>query len=250
LPPICLHLGFAEEAIARLRHPVVDDNRGAYYLGSTAPDIRFFIGATREETHFLSLEAEEGASGAQPMLEAHPQLRRNSTVNGSTRAFVAGYLSHLVTDEAWIYRVYRPFFGEASSLSGNRMANLYDRVLQFELDRRERDNTSGIAEIREELAGSTNRLEVGFLDRPSLDRWREFVTAATTRKFNWDDFRRFAERYLSWMRQIAPGEVDSFFESFDANLEHVMGIVPGERLLEFREQSIAASVEAAREYLG
>lgn len=250
MPPICLHLGFAEEAMARLCHPIVDENRGSYYLGSTAPDIRFFISASREQTHFLSLDSEDGASGVRPMLEAHPDLAGNSMTSPSTRAFVAGYLSHLVTDEVWIYRVYRPFFGESSCLSGDPMANLYDRVLQFELDRRERASCGGIAQIRQELADSTASVEVGFIDPPSLNKWQEFVSAVTTRKFNWDDFRRFAARYLPWMQQIDPGDVDSFFASFNTSLERIMGIVPAERLQEFREQSIADSVSAAREYLG
>jgi hypothetical protein len=51
------------------------------------------------------------------------------------------------------------------------------------------------------------------------------------------------------MEQIAPGEVESFFGAFDSNLEQVMGIVPEERLVEFREQSIAESVRVAGEYL-
>lgn len=249
MPPICLHLGFAEEAIAKLRHPVVDRNRGSYYLGSTAPDVRFFISASREETHFLSLDSAEGTSGIQSLFDAHPELAGANDISPQTRAFVAGYLSHLVTDEAWIYTVYRPFFGSLSPLSGDPMANLYDRVLQFELDRRERLNSSGIAQIRSDLADSTATVEVGFIDRPSLNKWREFVTAAATRQFSWDDFRRFAGRYLVWMEQIAPGEVESFFSAFDSNLEQVMGIVPEERLVEFREQSIAESVRVAGEYL-
>ena len=78
MPPICLHLGIAEEAIERLHHPVIDGNRGSYYLGSTAPDMRFFIGTGREKTHFLSLDSEDGASGVKPMFQAHPELARNA----------------------------------------------------------------------------------------------------------------------------------------------------------------------------
>ncbi len=250
MPPICLHLGFAEEAIARLRHPVVEQNRGSYYLGSTVPDIRFFTSASREETHFLTLDREDGASGVKPMFEAHPELSENSNLSAATRSFIAGYLSHLVTDEAWIYRIYRPFFGESSSLAGEPMANLFDRVLQFELDRRERVNSSSISQIRQELIDSTSGVEVGFIDRLSLSRWREFVFMATTRGFHWDDFRRFAEKYLVWMQQIAPGELETFFASFDARLEQVIGMVPEEQLQAFREQSIADSARVAEEYLG
>jgi len=250
LPPICLHLGFAEEAIARLRHPIVDQYKGSYYLGSTAPDIRLVMSATREETHFLSLESEEGASGVKPLFELHPELIGNANVSAATRAFVAGYLSHLVTDEAWIYRIFRPFFGGLSPLGGGPMANLYDRVLQFELDQRARVNSSSMSRIRQELIDSTSGVEVGFIDPPHLDRWREFVSVVATRQSSWEDFRRFAGRHLIWMRQIAADDLNRFFASLDESLEQVMGIVPKERLEEFREQSIADSIRVAREYLG
>ena len=250
MPPICLHLGIAEEVISRLRHPIVDENRGSYYLGSTAPDIRFFIATGREETHFLSLDSEEGTSGVKRMFEAYPELIEDVNLSIATRAFIAGYLSHLVTDEAWIYRIYRPFFGKSSPLGGDPMANLLDRVLQFELDRRERLTSSSISAISNELLNSTAGIAVGFIDDLSLERWREFVLIATTRKSNRGDFRFFAERYLIWMREIAPEEQDNFFASFDARVEQVLGIVPEEPLQAFREQSIEDSMRVAEEYLG
>jgi len=250
LPPICLHLGIAEEVITKLNHPALDGNRGSYYLGSTAPDIRFFVSAGREETHFLSLDCKEGMSGVQPMFEAYPELLGNTNLNEATRAFVAGYLSHLVTDEAWIYRIYRPYFGKSSPLGGEPMANLLDRLLQFELDRRQRLDSRNISVIRQDLASTTTEIEVGFLDKVNLSRWSEFVFIATTRKSHWEDFRRFAEKYLIWMQQITPEEQDTFFANFDARLEQVLQMVPEEQLLAFREQSIADSVKVAKEYLG
>lgn len=227
----------------------MDDNRGSYYLGSTAPDIRFFIASGREETHFLPLDSEEGASGVERMFEAYPELVEDANLSAATKSFVAGYLSHLVTDEAWIYRIYRPFFGKSSPLGGDPMANLLDRVLQFELDRQERLNSSSISTIRRDLLDSTAGIAVGFIDRFSLERWREFVSIATTRKSNQEDFRFFAERYLIWMREIAPEEQKTFFASFDARVEQVLRMVPEEPLRAFREQSIEDSVRVAEEYL-
>jgi hypothetical protein len=250
LPPICLHLGIAQEAISRLRHPVVAENKGSYYLGSTAPDIRFFVGASREDTHFFALDCEEGATGVKSMLQANPELGNSAGLSPATRAFVAGYISHLVTDEAWIYQVYRPFFGKDSPMSGNPIANLLDRVLQFDLDRRERLNNREMSVVRAELNVSVSSIEVGFIDAASLKRWREFVLIATTRKSNWEDFRHFAEKYLIWMRQIAPEEQDTLFASFDDRVEQVRMMVPEGELRTFRERSIADSVQAAREYLG
>lgn len=249
MPPICLHLGIAEEAIERLHHRVVDGNRGSYYLGSTAPDIRFFVGAGREETHFLSLDSEEGQSGIKRMFQAHPELIEDADLNAATKSFVAGYLSHLVTDEAWIYRIYRPFFGNSSAESGNPMANLLDRVLQFELDRSERLNNKNMSVIRTELNGSADCVTVSFINPSNLKRWSEFVFMATTRKPNWEDFRHFAEKYLIWMRHIAPEEQETFFASFDIRREQVLKMVPQEQLQAFRWQSIVNSVKAAKEYL-
>jgi hypothetical protein len=249
LPPICLHLGIAKEAIERLHHPVVDENKGSYYLGSTAPDIRFFVGAGREETHFLPLESEDGKSGIKPMLRTHPELTANTDLNPATKSFIAGYLSHLVTDEAWIYRIYRPFFGKSSPVGGNPMANLLDRVLQFELDRSERLNSKNLSMIRIELNGSADNVAVSFIDASSLKRWSEFVLTVTARKANWEDFRHFAEKYLSWAQQITPEEREKFFASFDERREQVLKMVPREQLQVFREQSIANSMKAAQEYL-
>lgn len=249
MPPICLHLGIAKEAIERLRHPVVDGNKGSYYLGSTAPDIRFFVGAGREETHFLPLESEDGKSGIKPMLRAHPELTESTDLNPATKSFVAGYLSHLVTDEAWIYRIYRPFFGKSSPVGGKPIANLLDRVLQFELDRSERLDTKKMSAIRIELNGSADGIAVSFIDAPDLKRWSEFVLTIADRKANWEDFRRFAESHLIWAQQIAPEERERFFASFDERREQVLKMVPREQLEAFREQSIVNSMKAAEEYL-
>jgi hypothetical protein len=217
-----------------LHNPVIAGNRGSYYLGSTAPDIRFFISASREETHFLSLESAEGASGIQPMFEAYPELAETTNLNDATKSFIAGYLSHLVTDESWIYRIYRPYFGLSSPMRGEPMANFLD----------------SISEIREQLVDSTSGVEISFIDNANLTRWREFVSIATTRKRHWEDFRHFAGRYLTWMQQIPAQEIESFFASLDSRLKQLLEMIPQEQLQAFRRQSVDDSVRVAREYLG
>lgn len=250
LPPICYHLGIADEVLSRLCLPVGDENRGSFLLGSTAPDIRFFIGASREETHFVPLDCEEGVSGAKAIFDAHPELVKDAAISPATRAFVAGYLSHLVTDEAWIRGIYRPFFGRSSPMAGDPVANLFDRLLQFELDRRERLGSGSISSIRKELVDSARDVDVGFIDKMNLNRWREFVFIATTRLPHWEDFRAFAEKYLIWMRHIPRHRIEDFFECFDERLVQVLNMVPEDTVQEFREESLADSVKVAREYLG
>ncbi|MEE8470451.1 MAG: zinc dependent phospholipase C family protein [Dehalococcoidia bacterium] len=250
LPPICYHLGVAEEAASRLRHPTVDQGLGSFYLGCTAPDIRFFIGTSREETHFFSLDSDDSVSGVSLLFETYPELRGDAKLNIATKSFVAGYLSHLVTDEAWICRIYRPFFGKASSLGRSPVANLFDRLLQFEIDRRERLSSANISTIRKELADSTSGVAVSFIDELNLNRWSEFVFISTTRRPHWEDFRSFAENYLIGLRQIGREPLEAFFASFDARLQEVLEMVPEERLEEFHEQSVADTVRVVREYLG
>ena len=234
-----------------LCHPVIDEYRGSFYLGSTTPDIRFFINAEREDTHFLALDANEGESGVRHIFKSHPHLGSDANLNDATRSFIVGYLSHLVTDEAWICRIYRPFFGESSLLHDDPMASLLDRLLQFELDCRERINSSSISIIRQAIVDSADAgVDIGFIDAQSLGKWREFVFISTTRKPNWEDFRRFAEKYLIWMRHVSSDGMADFFSSFDARLEQVLKIVPEAEIRRFREQAVADSVSVAREYLG
>jgi len=250
LPPICYHLGIADEVLSRICLPVGDENRGSFLLGSTAPDIRFLIGASREETHFAPLDCEEGVSGAKAIFEVHPELVEDPAISPATKAFVAGYLSHLVTGEAWIRGIYRPFFGGSSPMAGDPVANLFDRLLQFELDRRERLGSGSISSMRRELLDSARDIDVTFIDRINLNRWREFVFMTTTRLPHWEDFRAFAEKYLMWMRHIPQHRIEDFFERFDERLAQVLSMVPEDTVRGFREKSLADSVRVAREYLG
>ena len=40
MPPLALHMGIAKELADGLRHKSLEADLGAYYLGSTTPDIR------------------------------------------------------------------------------------------------------------------------------------------------------------------------------------------------------------------
>src|SRR3989304_2973468 len=55
MPPLTLHTVIAKEAADRLRHRVLEGERGSLYLGSTAPDIRVITRWERERTHFFDL---------------------------------------------------------------------------------------------------------------------------------------------------------------------------------------------------
>src|SRR5262245_28517915 len=138
MPPICWHLISAQEAAWQLDVECIADYPAWFLLGATAPDSRVISPLTRVQTHFYDLDVLEQESGAITIFSEHPGLRAAALVDARHRAFVAGYLTHLVVDEGWIEQIYRPVFGRESPLADDVQRNLFDRILQFGMDRRER----------------------------------------------------------------------------------------------------------------
>jgi hypothetical protein len=250
MPPLCFHLSIAKEAAGLLCHPVIDQNMASYLIGATAPDVHIITGATREETHFFDLEEERCESGVRLIFKAHPNLAKGGKLDATTKSFVAGYLSHLVTDEIWILDIYRPFFSNSSPLSGDPMANVLDRLLQFELDRREREDKAKMEVIRAEICDWEPGIDIDFIDPPILRQWRDFVCTAAAREPTLAFFPFFAQRFLIPRQKIDPELLEQFLSSMPAKLEWATQYATPERLTAFRGKAISQSVATAREYLG
>ena len=69
-----MHIHLANEVAEQLDRAYVFDHKGAYYLGSTAPDIRAMTRWPREQTHFAPLSVEEVGTGTKTMFQMHPEL--------------------------------------------------------------------------------------------------------------------------------------------------------------------------------
>ena len=250
MPPICLHLGIAQEAARRLNRQEMIENLGVYLLGSTFPDVRIVTGTSREETHFFDLIEGEAHSSVRQFLKTHPDLGKVGQLSNATKAFVAGYLSHLLTDEVWIVDVYRPFFGGHSPLKDDPQANLLDRVLQFELDLRERRNQDNMAHIRDYVCKADLAIEASFVDAATLSQWRDFVCLAAGREPSWERFHLFARRFLLPENKLSPEHIQQILNSVPELLQCALENVGEERLALFKSKSIAESVRVAKEYLG
>lgn len=249
MPPLCLHMSIAYEAAGLLHSPTIDRHRGSYFIGATSPDVHIIASTRREDTHFFGLDDESPESCA-GLLATHPHLAAVDKLDAATRSFVAGYLSHLTTDEVWIMDVYRPCFGTASPLGGASMANMLDRALQFELDRREREDREKMRAIRDAIAGWEPSPSIDLVEPDIMREWRDFIITATTREPVWDIFRLFAERFLLSRHKLDADELEGFLDAMPAPLEWAIQYVTAERLDTFRRRSVAQSVERAREYLG
>jgi hypothetical protein len=250
MPLLYLHLSIAKEAAELLRHPVVDSNMGDYLLGAISPDVHYVSGSSRQETHFFDLDKKEYESGACLLFKVHPELGNENKLGDPIKSFIAGYLSHLITDEVWILDIYRPFFGSSSPLSGDPMANVLDRLLQFELDRREREDKAKIAAIRDELCDWETRVNIDFMATADLRQWRDFACATTSREATLDAFPPFARDFLLPSKKIDAEQLEPFLSSLPDKLDWAIQHVTTHRLVAFREKAVRQSVAAAREYLG
>ena len=116
MPSLGLHLTVARSLASDLDSPLVEADRGAYYLGATTPDIRVLTKWDRAHTHFFDLECLDMQDSVAKMFDAYPGLRDQATIDAMTRAFMAGVITHLVLDELYIDTMYRDYFGARSSI--------------------------------------------------------------------------------------------------------------------------------------
>jgi hypothetical protein len=244
-----MHMTLARELASQLGHRAPSDYPGAYYLGATAPDIRAITRVDRSETHFFDLNEFREQRGVAGLFEAHPELTQHDALGDSTRAFLCGYISHLEMDETWICDIYRPCFGEQSPLKGELLANLLDRVLQFELDRRGRCDAEGIDEIRRELIACTIDVETPIVDQETLGRWRDVLVEVLGRPLEWERFGSVANRHVRAYGVESEEDAAKFLKRIPELLDQSIREVTPERLDAFRERSRERAREAIREYL-
>jgi hypothetical protein len=248
MPPLALHTVVAKEVADRLGHPILDAERGNLYLGSTSPDIRVITRRDRRLTHFFDLSCFEEQSGVAELLRTCPELADIGRLRPATVAFIAGYISHLVMDETWIIDIYRPFFGERSSLAGALKANIKDRAIQFALDQEKRADNQLMAHVLDELARSDLALEVNFIDGETLARWRGIIIDLARRPLDWEIFRYAATRHLR--ESGIDGEAArEYAQALPDIIEATRKYLSEERIQTVLDDSRRRSLEAVKEYL-
>lgn len=242
-------MALAREAARGLSGDPVNANQGEYLLGSTAPDIRVLTRWDRQQTHFFDLGNFDEQHSVTGLFQAHPQVADAVALNDATRAFIAGYITHLESDQMWIVEIYRPYFGADSSLSGDNRANVLDRILQYEMERQVRLDQPFMESCRDALSNATMDIECGFLERETLDRWREVNLDVASRPPDWERFRQVASRYLRAAGIETVEAVDAFMVEVPDLLEETRRHVTLERMQQFVTDAEQRSRQAIRDYL-
>lgn len=247
MPPLGLHMTVARELAASLRSPAVDADRGAYYLGATTPDIRVLTRWDRERTHFFDLHARGEQSGVHRLMQEQPQLADAGALDEPTRAFMAGYLSHLVLDEQYVMQIYRKYFGEGGALGDELLADVMDRLLQLHLDREERDDRDAVREIERALAETAVEVSVDFIARDTLLEWRDWQIGVITSA---PRFEKMMSRHLHAAGIEGEEAIARFMERHAEDLlRGTIERVGEERIREYLSSARAMALTAMREYL-
>jgi hypothetical protein len=118
MAPLLTHLVIGERV-----HPLVEQlaqaetTLGAFLLGCLLVDVNAFSDIDRRETHFVGRPHEVGedafSEGSARFLERRDSLLQRpwDALPADERAFIAGYLCHLASDEAWKEIGWRALWG-------------------------------------------------------------------------------------------------------------------------------------------
>ncbi len=247
MPNLATHIDLAHRTARRLEHPVLDAELGSFLLGSTSPDIRVITRRDRETYHFASLDFESVGAGMSGLLRANPHLAPGTVEQARTRAFVAGYITHLIADEVWIVEMFRPYFGSAGVFGDEVVGMVMDRVAQLELDRRawpamERDLPK--------VGDGVEDVELGFIPAETLVEWREWVVSFLTTGFSWDRLKFMARRVAGGNGDHpAHGVADEFLRSVPEGKDRLYKIVPEDRLAAFVQRAGDIQSQTVSDYL-
>jgi hypothetical protein len=247
MPPLGLHMVVARSLAGDLDSPVLDADRGAYYLGATTPDIRVLTRWDRARTHFFDLQCLSEQSGVRRLFEQEPALRDAGGLDASTAAFVAGYISHLVLDEEYITQIYRQYFGAGGALGDELMADVMDRLLQLHLDREERADVEATEDIGRALVETSAEVAVDFIARNVLREWRDRqIDVISTAPH----FEKMMSRHLQSAGIAGEEAIAGFMEQHaDELLRDTIARVGEERIREYLDSAKWKARRAMRAYL-
>ena len=248
MPNLPTHLSLATRTAEKLGSPQITAHMGSFLLGSTSPDIRIMTKSKRDDTHFAPLDFQDVGSGIRGLFDAHPGLACSKNLSWPTKAFLAGYFTHLVADETWIVQIYRNFFHNGASFGDEVRANLWDRAAQLEMDRVARLEMGDFHDARTMLDGSEVDVDIGFISEETLGEWSEWVSKFTEWEFTWERLR-FAAKRLYQDGEHATQIVEEFLEDVDNGLEQVYSVAPRERIDSFQDEAVRTASRFIREHI-
>ena len=249
MPPITLHMVLASNVAKNLSDQEIDLNNSWYLLGATTPDIRVITKQDRQDTHFFDLSVMEHQDSVEQFVRENPEVSDPSLLKSQTRAFVAGYISHLAFDENYITNIYRPNFLDGKTIGGSIKASVMDRLLQFDLDRTYGNDPDLRSNLCEALAFTIDEVELGFIEIDTLRKWRDVVREIAERNLDWDRARSMINNHLRRAGVDDEGELAIFLDSLPDLLDETIGYVTDEIVQSFVERATEEVTIVVGKYL-
>ena len=250
MPNLPMHIYLCQQVAEELDWGYAHDHAGAAYLGSTTPDIRAMTKWNRSRTHFSDLSVPRIGDGVQRMFELYPHLAgSDNALRPETRAFLLGYISHIVADEAWITTMFRPYFDGANRVTDTEVeSHIWDRALQLDMDRVALNENGGLSVHNDAIADMETIPALEFLQDELIDEWRGWVARLLGWDFTWERLKRALNRMYRDDDEVQL-VVDGFLEDVPRSLERVYERLPRELIDNYRERVIEETIIQAREYL-
>ena len=251
MPPITLHMVLARQVATDLGVEALHDHAGAYLLGATSPDIRVLTRQDRHSTHFFDLDNEGHQDSVAGFFTEHGRYAVEADLNAETRAWVSGYVGHLVMDEQYITGIYRRFFAAHDAIGGRMRANVMDRLLQFDLDRAYGNDAEMKRDLCAALACTVEGIDVaGFVDHETLERWRQVSLDVANREMDWERMRSMVSNHLRFSGLQEGETLTSFLDSLPELMDETIAHVTNAEIDGFVQRSTAAATAAIERYLG
>jgi hypothetical protein len=249
MPNLPMHIYLAHQVAEELDWGFVHDNLGSCFLGSTTPDIRAMTKWERERTHFAPLSVEEVGAGARRMFKLYPELADQRRQSPETRAFLLGYVSHLVADEVWITTMFRPHFGRDHRITETEIeGHVWDRALQLDMDRKVLLENDGLSQASDAICDAEQGVIISFLEEAMLQEWRQWVARFLGWDFTWERLKRALNRMYrddDGVQQV----VDHFLQRMPHSLERVYAKVPEVKIEAYQQRVLQETLVQVREYL-
>ena len=248
MPSLGSHMVRACKLAGKLSLPEIDIDSCSFYLGSTAPDIRVITKGDRADTHFYSLENLQSQDSVAVMLERYPQLKKTPDQERKIVAFIAGYITHLILDNAWIEEIYRPTFGVYSSIDDDPKSNVLDRVLQYELDMRDRKDLNVVNEVSIAIDIEQTPPNIPFIKNEYLVQWFDMMIDVIKQKPDYSGFKRMMTRHLK-NAGYDEENIDSFSADPQFIINEAFGVVTTKKLDYFWQKAEQEMFDQVRHYL-
>ena len=247
MPTPFYHIVLAEEIIddMRLRQFVrnlLSNELSSFLFGSVAPDVQSISNYTREATHFFSIDNVKKNVAYQEMLAEHKNLSDGRRLSSQRAAFVAGYLAHLLLDQAWIMEVFNPVFSKTANWGEFRERLFLHNVLRTFLDQQDYNRLS--SDINKKFSSTMFSARwLPFVENTHFKRWHKFLSEQLADGSSPRTIEVFAARMG---RQ--PEDFEEILLSNDLMEERIFSRISRTSLEKFRQRVLDNSIVLINHY--